>query len=193
MFKWAKRLRSGGMIALVLACMVMLFCVLPMIACDDSDKDKNRDAEEEAQQANLTASIASYPPYQYNNFLTRQAVNEYCERTDTPGKLWYVYLYAPMGQELGMFVADRIPTSINIAMTNPYDIYRSSNGNVAIKAPALDGVYYAGNIDMAYIFDVESDAMICYYNLPAIVSDKPLSLNMPEINVVFEPEKATSE
>jgi len=63
------------------------------------------------------------------------------------------------------------------------DIYEDE---YIIKAPAIDGVYYSGSIDMAYIFDVESDAMICYYNLPAIVSDKPLSLNMPEINVIFE-------
>jgi len=155
-----------------------------MQACDN---ESNTKVEREAQENNLEASLAAEPPYIYQYFLTAQAINEYCKRTDVPGKLWYVYLYAPMGQELGFFVADRIPTSINIARTNPQRVVDRSGGDVVIKAPAIDGVYYAGNIDMAYIFDVASDAMICYYNLPAIVSDKPLALNMPEINVIFEP------
>jgi len=155
-----------------------------MQACDDNES--NTKVEREVQEDNLEASLAAEPPYQYQYFLTAQAINEYCKRTDVPGKLWYVYLYAPMGQELGFFVADRIPTSINVARTNPQRVVDRSGGDVVIKAPALDGVYYAGNIDMAYIFDVESDAMICYYNIPAIVSDKPLSLNMPQLEVKFE-------
>ena len=183
MLSRSKCLRSGGMILLVILCAATLFVALPLVACDGS---KGVSVEKEIQNKNMAASLAASPPYQYQYFLTAEAINEYCKRTDVPSKLWYVYLYAPMGQELGFFIADRIPTSINVARTAPDRIVDRNDGDVVVRAPALDGVYYAGDIDMAYIFDVESDAMICYYNIPAIVSDKPLSLNMPQRNVILD-------
>ena len=127
--------------------------------------------------------------YETQNFLSREAINEYMKRMDVPNKLWYIYLITEGGAYIGYHITRTYPISIAVAMSNPEQIKSSSNGKVSIPAPGIDGVYYNGvDPSLYYAFDAETDAMILFTH-DFLAYDKPLDLpdgQAPRLHLVLE-------
>ncbi len=148
-------------------------------------------ADQEAQQSIHADAQAAVPVNQTQNFLARQAINEWLERQDVPNKLWYVYEHAEgTGVILGYYVSKTMPLSFGVSITNPQQIVVKRFGGVSgnfirvMSAPAMDGVFYSGADPTLYYFvDAESDTMV-HTNMKLTWFDKPLAIEAPKYTFI---------
>jgi hypothetical protein len=150
--------------------------------CNQSTQDSG----EKEQESIMKRAREAIPTPKINNFLTRKAVSKWMKRMDTPSKIFYIYVLTDMGAPVGYFSAQYKPVSTATFLTptkREIDVYGSQN--VLGPAPALDGTYYGsgGNSNQYFWFDAETDALIELKDLAYIISDQPLSLDVPRIHV----------
>lgn len=154
-----------------------------VVGCSGKGESNARESNRDTQESMMDRAQAAIPAYEANYFLTRESVNEWMKRTDVPDKLWYIYVMADNGQFIGYYISRTIPVSINISMTAPDVKIHGTDGNVVMKAPALDGVYYGGSMDQYYFFDAATDAMGVLTNLKFIYFDQPLKVDAPLLQI----------
>lgn len=165
-------------------CVGMVFFVMMfgMLGCTEDDTQKKGENEQETIMERARADEPTYSP---NNFLTRKYTNKWMKRMDQPSKLFYVYVLTDTGSPVGYFVAQYRPVSTATFLTPPKKRVHGTDGAVALPSPALDGTYYGeGGASQQYFwFDAETDAMIELKGLNYILSDQPISLDVPRIYI----------
>lgn len=153
--------------------------------------ESSRDKGSKEQESIMQRATNAYPTYNPRHFLTRDAVNKWMRRMDTPDKLFYVYVFTAMGQPIGYYVAQTRPVSACTFLTPPDRIVYANNGRSnVVQAPALDGVYYGqGGCDRSFFFDATTDAFIELPNGTFHTADQPLSIEAGPIQVELADEE----
>lgn len=168
---------------------VMMICFLTVssftfIGCDM--ETSTQEAGEKEQESVMKRARANAPLPEINNFLTRKNVVKWMERMDTPSKIFYIYVYSDAGAPIGYFTAQYKPVSTATFLTpTKREIEVIGTPHPLGPAPALDGTYYGeGGASQQYFwFDAETDALIEIKGLNYIISDQPLSLDVPKLHV----------
>lgn len=178
-----------GLMAAVLGLSVML------TGCDIQASPPTARAQNvEAQASTMERATAAVPVPRINNFLSREAVAKQVKRLDEKGKLFYVYVLADNGQQLGYYVSNTRPVPTCSLLTPPDDIWSKSDGNGGrtsqrISAPGLGGTYAGEGCRSVFFFDAATDAYIEINGLNYFVSDQPLGIKADPIKVQSIPAK----
>lgn len=146
-----------------------------------------RESNVAVQKTTMSRANAAVPVPQVSNFLSREAVAKQVRRLDERGKLFYVYLLADNGNQLGYYVSNTRPVSVCALMTPPddlwYDIDINGKTSQLMKAPGLGGTYGGGDCRAVFFFDAATDTYIEVNGLNYFVSDQPLSVKSDPITV----------
>jgi hypothetical protein len=125
-----------------------LFLVFGLAACTEDTPEAQKD-ERGRQQSNYETLVNQQPAESMSYSPTRETINFWISTWDEPGKLAYVYLQGANGEMLGYYVFQGLPVSYCASLTPTYRFERPwSNNNYGghqVPAPAMDGVYYAGD------------------------------------------------
>jgi hypothetical protein len=113
---------------------------------------------------------------------------------DVPNKVFYIYVLSPMGNPIGYFVGEHRPVNICVAITPPVRLEHADlgqyNGDIPVPAPGIDGVYYSGAAcDSHYFWDAATGRYVEIGNLPFFITDAPLRLDVPRIEVDMQDEE----
>lgn len=145
--------RTGAVAIAVLS----IFLLTTAEDCDgDEAKPQSSAQRQEAntRKSNLEGLVAGQPAKKMQFSPSRATVNFWLDTWDEPGKLSYVYLRAANGQLIGYYVLEGLPVSYCVGITQPFDIINvdgvDGDQDIAVPAPAMDGVYYGGCNDRAY-------------------------------------------
>lgn len=146
-----------------------------------------RDNNVKAQKSMMERATATVPVPQVNNFLSREAVAKQVKRLDERNKLFYVYLLADNGNQLGYYVSNTRPVSVCALLTPPDDLWQEADSygrsSQLMKAPGLGGTYGGGDCRAVFFFDAQTDTYIEVNGLNYFVSDQPLSVKSDPITV----------
>lgn len=146
-----------------------------------------RDANVAVQKSVMSRATATVPVPQVSNFLSREAVAKQVKRLDERNKLFYVYLLADNGNQLGYYVSNTRPVSVCALLTPPDDLWMKSDSygssSQLMKAPGLGGTYGGGDCRAVFFFDAQTDTYIEVNGLNYFVSDQPLSVKSDPITV----------
>lgn len=168
----------------ILLTLVILATGVIVIAC--GREPSVQEVDKQAQEDILSRAQASEPVYQIQNFLSREAINEWLKRVDVPNKLWYIYLLSDSGAMIGYHVSRTIPLSYGVSITNPAQRITGSWGNVVMPAPGLDGVFYTGSDpSIHFCFDAETDALITF-SCEFVYYDMPLDVEVPRLKIITD-------
>lgn len=178
---WLKR---GKFLVLLMASLALF--VFMAASCSQGGETIERDKK--AQDEVLSRAQDAEPPYQIQNFLSRQAINEWLRRMDTPNKLWYIYLRAESGAFIGYHICKTVPLSYGVSITNPARIADiGGEPDLVMPAPGLDGVFYTGvDPTLYFCFDSETDALILFALGNSTIYDKPLDADVPRLRLEVE-------
>src|SRR6056297_2829121 len=170
--------------------LILLFSVVAFFmlsASDCSSQQSTTEQAEKEQESIMQRARAQEPTYHPKNFLTRKNVNKWMKRMDVPSKLFYIYVMADNGSITHYFVAQYRPVSTATFLTPPKREWEIQGSNELGPAPALDGVFYGdGAGDQYFFFDAETDAFISLKGLNYILSDQPLRVDAPKINIAVK-------
>lgn len=161
---------------------VALVAAFSASACDaiGNSDGSTIESDIETQDEVMSRAQTTVPSYTPDNFLARQAMNDWAERMDSPDKLWYVYMRARDGDLIGYHICKTPPLSYGISMTNPERLIERSSSSAGramttVPAPGLDGVYYgAADPELYFCFDAETDALIKFRIGNSVIYDRPL-------------------
>lgn len=146
-----------------------------------------RDNNVAAQKSVMDRATAAVPVPRISNFLSREAVAKQVKRLDERGKLFYVYLLADNGNQLGYYVSNTRPVSVCALLTPPDDLWADTSSvgyaSQLMKAPGLGGTYGGGDCRAVFFFDAQTDTYIEVNGLNYFVSDQPLSVKSDPITV----------
>lgn len=157
-----------------------------VVGCGGDGKQSTAAREREVQQTTLEKALDTVPPHEPTYFQSRLTINRYMAKIDVPQKEWYCYLVSGMGTIFGYFIFDAYPLSIGVGMTNPQQAKSHQGNPYTMPAPGIDGVYWAGaDPAVTYSFDALTDAMM-QWNVDYIMSDQPLDIDVPLLQVKQE-------
>lgn len=177
-------IRKGA--ALLLGSMVMVG-LLGNSGCQETS---SRQQNQQVQESLMQRANKAVPVPQLNNFLSREAVAKQIKRLDEKGKLFYVYLLADNGQQIGYYISNTRPVATCTLLTPSEELIVSSYGNSVMRTPGLGGTYSPNpSCNSVFFFDAETDTYIEIAGLNYFVSDQPLSLRAEPIRVVNQPVK----
>lgn len=168
----------------------ILVSMMALVGCKPAESSSQEKAQQEQENV-IERARAKIPTYQPSNFLTRETVNKWMKRMDTPSKTFYVYLLGDNGSHIGYYVAQTRPISSCTLMTPPKRLEQGDGGqygkDFVMPAPSLDGVYGGGGCDSSYFFfDSTTDAYVEIQGMDFFVSDQPLNVDAKPINVKVE-------
>jgi hypothetical protein len=171
---------------------VMLAILALSVACTESQSEKQREAAIDTRADTFARAEAAHPVPHTTNFPLRAAVVKMTERQDLANHPWYIYLYGDQGNVLGYYVAQTVPISTCAFLSSTENVRTSSNGNLVLTAPSLDGIYYGGAGASGgcgwFFFDYATDALIQLGpNEHYRTSDRVLLLDAEEIKLQTEP------
>lgn len=164
---------------------------LALTACQDSSSGAPSSSSIQNQQQKLTSqaftkqqAAVPYPAGQLADSLERKNLRERLLRNNQADRISYVYILSYDGKYLGYYTIEGKVSSTQSQMTASQSIighsqYGSSDGAV-IEAPGDDGSY--GQEEDGVFFFLTSGVMVTT-DMPYIVSDAPLSVNAPSLNV----------
>lgn len=174
-------------IVAILSCL-FIFSVFFAGSCSSSGGQQARQTA--VAQRNNTFSKASsvVPVPQLTNFPGRKALADYTSRQDLIDHPWYVYILGDQGNTIGYYVAKTYPLSTCDFLSSTQDVQNSSNGNLVLDAPSLDGIFYGGSGSSAqcgfFMFDAATNALIVLSpGVHFYTADQPLALNAQPIKV----------
>lgn len=150
----------------------------------------SRQQNQQVQEGLMQRANRAVPVPQLNNFLSREAVAKQIKRLDEKGKLFYVYLLADNGQQIGYYVSNTRPVATCTLLTPAEEQVGNGNGANVMRTPGLGGTYSPNpSCNSVFFFDAETDTYIEIAGLNYFVSDQPLSLKAEPIRVVSQPVK----
>lgn len=158
------------------------------LACNNSSGEEARREAVESRNETFDRAEAVAPAAIPVNFSTRQALVEFTVRQDQLDHPWYVYILGDPGNIIGYYVAQTRPVNSCNFLSSTEDVRTSTNGNLVLTAPSLDGIFYGGSgasagCDAWFFFDVATDAMIEIRGVKFFSSDQPLRLEADPILV----------
>lgn len=170
----------------VMMILVSILVLVSFIGCDEDET--TQEAGEREQESVMERARAAYPTPQVDEFLTREAVVEWVERMDQPGKIFYIYVMSDVGTITHYFVAEYRPVAVGTYLTPTNRLHDDYDWGAVLPAPSLDGTYYGtgGGGDQYFFFDAETDAYIELKGLNYIVSDQPFQTDAPQLTFVSE-------
>jgi hypothetical protein len=174
--------RMKNIVLLVMA--LALAAVVALGACTSSSKS-GQNKESGLQQTNYDRLVAQDPAHEMQTSVTRKTINRWIDTWGKdPNKLAYVYFQNANGDLTGYYVLKGLPVSYCTALTPTYKVRDSSNGNLMLPAPSVDGVYYSGGeCNTFYGFDATTGAYIEYtagLGINVLIYDQPLT-NHPNV------------
>lgn len=172
------------LVAIAAITLIGLFAV----ACTESEAEGQRKAAVEDRAGGFSRAEAAVPIRPSVNFPLRGALEEFNFRLDQENTLWYVYVLGFNGNMLGYYTATTRPINSCNFLSSTEQVRTSSNGNLVLTAPSLDGIFYGGSgasgaCQSHFFFDAATGAMIEIGSLPFWVSDQPLLLEAEPILV----------
>ena len=139
---------------LVFIYLALIVAVVVMVGCQQDDLEVSKDIQKDV----MGRAIDSVPPYRPEVFPAREDINWYLKETETRDT-WYIYALNREGMPIFYVVSDMKPRNICISLTAPDRKVEGSE--VALSAPALDGVYYGGaGCDAYYLRDASTGNFI---------------------------------
>lgn len=175
------------------AILVMAIAVL-ITGCTSTGKSSTA-KEAKVQQGSYDALVNKQPAHAMNYSATRDTVNFWIDTWKKPNKLSYVYMQNADGVLEGYYVFKGLPVSYCAALTPTYKVRDSSNGNLMLPAPSVDGVYYSGGqCNTFYGRDATTNAYIEYtagLGINVLIYDQPLPNhpNVPPLGFTKLPTK----
>lgn len=163
--------------------------LLVLAGCDSGSTSHVPSAKSiQSQQQRLTSQAFSqqqaavpYPASQLRDSLERRNIRERLLRTNQPDRIQYVYLLSYDGKYLGYYAIKGKITSTQSQMTaDQTELNHGSYGQSVVDAPGDDGSY--GTNEPGYYFFTTEGVMVTA-DMPYVVSDAPLSVNAPKLNV----------
>lgn len=154
--------------------------------CEDRSQTEARTQNMQAQESLMNRATASVPVPHVSNFLAREAVAKQVKRLDERGKVFYVYLLADNGQQLGYYVSNTRPVPTCSLLTPPDEIWKygdTGRTSQRLTAPGLGGTYSPGPCNSVFFFDAATDTYIEVSGLNYFVSDQPLAIKSEPIRV----------
>ncbi len=120
-----------------------------------------QDQERKTNQQNYEDQVNKQPADTMEYSPTREGVNKWIDRWDEPGKLSYVYMVNADGEITGYYILEGLPISYCASLTPTEKVEWDYEGNVVVKNPSMDGVYYSGGqCNQYYGFDASTGAYI---------------------------------
>lgn len=172
----------------ILACAVMCFVLLAVVACDEfatsseSVQQKGQQTLAE-QQASLTAAQPA-PQLSYSQERAQQI--DKAELFADPDKIGYIYLIN-YGKVMAFYPVKGKISSLNTYLSTQATTYGSSSGGwTTIPAPDIDGTY-GSNADSIFFFTPQG-AYIEWHG-DYMYSDTPLQMSTPPEIVYVAPLK----
>lgn len=161
---------------------------LSLAGCKVESDSSTREQGQKEQERIMDRATTKVPTYTPSNFLTREAVDKWMRRMDTPDKTFYIYLIGDTGNQIGYYVGQTRPISVCTLLTPPdrETIYGgTSSGYTATvtAAPSLDGVYGKGGCNSYFFFDATTDAYIEIQGMDFFVADQPLNVDAEPIGI----------
>src|SRR3989338_9441285 len=140
----------------------------------------------------MARAEALIPVPQSQNFPLRAVLAEYTSRQDLLNHPWYTYIMSDTGAITHYFVSTTVPVSTNAFLGSTESVYYSSNGNMVLTAPSLDGIYYGGSGATSsmngWIFiDAATGAMGIAYGQKILTFDAPLILETEPLLIQITP------
>lgn len=151
-----------------------LAIVLGASSCDEGTGQKQEDTN---RQSNYNRLVDAQPALTMDYSPTRATKNFWVETWDEPGKLAYVYMQNSMGDITGYYVFEGLPVSYCTSLIPPYQIHPSTNGNLAVPAPSIDGTFASSsNCNVFYGKDAVTGG---YMEYTAGMGNNPLIFDQP--------------
>lgn len=156
--------------------------VLTAGSCDEQKSSAQKEGQSQTEQAFRQQSAAvPYPVSQLRDSLERRNLRERLLRTNNPSKLQYVYLLGTTGTYLGYYaIKGKVSSTQSQMTTDQLEIDHGSYGQAVVNAPGDDGSYGANEEG---IFFFTTEGVMVTTNLSYIVSDAPLRVEAPKLNV----------
>lgn len=162
-----------------LAALAALAALFALAACEDQPSSQQQEANR--QQSSYDRLTAGQPAKTMSYSPTRETINFWIDTWDEPNKLSYVYLQASNGQLVGYYIFKGLPVSYCASLTPNYRIRDgdSTDGDLVLPAPAMDGVYYggSGSCSTYYGRDATTDSYLEYTvgtGISALIYEQPL-------------------
>lgn len=182
-------INTAWLAAAMLTTMVLTAVILA--SCGDDKTEEQRRAAVDQRAEAYERAQAAVPAPRPENFPNREALAEYTERTDDIDRVWYVYVLADTGNVLGYYVAQTRPINSCSYLSSSEDVRDDSDGNLALTAPSLEGIFYGGGgsastCDSWFFFDAATDAVVEIRGVKWFTADAPLELDAEPIEVSTE-------
>lgn len=168
---------------------LLVVLLLPVLAaCTDDQGTQNNERATESREQIFSNAEAAVPAPVPVNFPLRQALADFTVRQDMLNHPFYVYIMGENGTYVGYFVGQTYPVNACNYLSSSQRVRGSSNGNLILTAPSLDGTFGGGGgassaCDVYFFFDVETDALVTFTAPMFFASDVPLEINVPRLGV----------
>lgn len=161
--------------------LVIAILMLALTAC--SNEPDHKEADRDTQEQVHSKLQDAVPVPEIDGAAAREAVAKHLERWQDSSVVSYVTVLAQAGQPIGYYVAQGKVASTCQMLTSPDTRVPSTNGNVVMSAPALDGTYYTGGECGVFFFTADTDAYVeLGPRIGYIASDQPLPFDIPELS-----------
>jgi hypothetical protein len=128
-----------------------------------SSESKATKGETKIQQDSYSRLTAHQPAHGMTYSPTRTTINAWVDTWGKPGALAYVYLQNANGDIIGYYILKGPPVTSCAALTPVEHVNHNSDGNVVLKNPSVDGVYYSGGqCNEYYGIDASTGSLIDY-------------------------------
>lgn len=172
----------------ITALLIVTFFAFFAGSCEDPGADQRKESAK-ARADTFDRAEKKYPLPHTENFPLRKALVDMTKREDMENHPWYVYVLGDPGNVIGYYVARTAPINACNFLSSTEVITDGSgdetgSGNVIVKAPSIDGVYYGDSECTVWVlFDYSSNAMIKLGDVKFFTADKPLNLDAEPIKV----------
>ncbi len=165
-------LGSAGLVALVVL----------LSACEDGSSSSQKQAKALGDLAykQQTAAVP-YPAAQLRDSLERRNLSERLLRENKPNRIQYVYLLGDTGTYIGYYVIKgKVSSNQSQMLPQDEEIDHGSYGQAVVDGPGDDGSF--GEDAQGQFFFTTEGTMVST-DMRYIVSDQPLDVNAPKLNV----------
>lgn len=167
---------------------VMAFAVFTAEDCGGNDSGaQQRSNSVNYRNDTLAKANAKFPIQEVDpqNFPLRGALIEWAKWEDKIDVTWYLYVQSDFGNTIGYYTTKTPPISTCAFLSSTEDVRDDNDGNLILKAPSLDGMFYGGaggsaSCDSWFAFDAATNAPIISSNR-VTVSPFPLKLDVEPV------------
>jgi hypothetical protein len=169
---------------IITAAVAVLAAIAVLTGCSFSSGDSQRKADEALSSDTYSRQIAAqpYPGAQLTDSLERKNLKERLLRENKPNQIRYLYLLGDTGTYVGYYTI-KGKVSSNQSQMLPQDdtVRRCSGCDFLVLDGAGDDGSYGEDAEGQFFFTTEN--IMVSTDMRYIVSDGPLNVNAPKLNV----------